>query len=99
MYGDTVDLNINYMGLYDSGDTRLLWVAVNGRSKPATGELGTVFNALDSDGAMSIATVKYFAGATSTPETGTCVSIVPWAKAKTANVTIQFQRKDIIVKG
>ena len=99
LYGDTVDLEINYLGVIDSADAIILWTPIIDRIKGATGVLETVFEALDTDGALEIRKVRFYAGATSTPGSGTLISTIDWTKDKTNLESIQFDRTDTIGRG
>ena len=99
LHGDEVDMNINYFGLYDEEGNNIHWVPLTAREKGNTGALHTVWEALDVDGAMEIRTIKFYAGATSTPDSGTLISAVAWTKDKTNLESIQFNRTDTIGRG
>ena len=109
LYGDTVDLEINYVAVGDGttavtgAETQLVnetfRTAVLGRTKGTTGILDTVADVLDTDGALTIREIGFFAGGTATANSATLVSRILWTKDKTTLESIQFNRRDTIGRG
>jgi len=99
LYGDVVDLEVNYFGLYDALGNNVHWEQLTSRTKSTTGVFQTVWEALDTDGAIEIRSIKFYAGATSTPDSGTLISTVTYSKDKTNLESIQFNRTDTIGRG
>lgn len=109
MYGDATTLEINYMAFGDDNtavtgvETQLvnevIRVAILSNSKPADYILQTIFDLLDSDGAVTIREVGFFADGTATVNSGTLVSRILYSRDKTSLETIQFTRRDTIGRG
>lgn len=99
LHGDAVDLEVNYMALLDGSDSIVLWTPIIDRSKGSIGVLETIYEALDTDGALEIRKIRFHAGATSTPESGILISTVEWEEDKTSLESIQFNRRDTIGRG
>lgn len=109
LYGDTVDAEINYLAIGDDNtavtgaETTLIneikRVAVSSRAKPSDYNLQTIFDLLDSDGALTIREIGTFAGGTSTPDSGTLISRILYTRDKTSLESIQFNRTDTIGRG
>ncbi len=97
LYGDyDSDNEINYFALFDSGDSEVFRAEIVNRSKGTTGVLDTVFEVLDSDGEMEIRKIRFYAGATATPESGTLIASADYEQDKTELESIEFYRKDTI---
>jgi hypothetical protein len=109
LYGDSVNLQINYIavgsdsspitGVETTLGNETFRTQISTRNKTSNGVLDTIASALDSDGAMTIREIGFFAGGNAVKDSGTLISRILWNRDKTSLESIQFNRTDTVGRG
>jgi len=106
---DGTSIEINYMAAGDDGTAvtgletslgnEIIRVALSSANKPQDFKVQTIFDLLDSDGALTVREIGFYSGGTIAADSGTLISRVLYSRDKSSIESIQFNRDDIIGRG